>query len=1104
VLLAQDDHSGHVTIYQFVLSGSVLTITSNTDTSMSCSGNLGWLTNQTDGLAYVATTTGGRVINVYQVTSLARSKTYNVTTLAVSFTPDSLSGWTFPDGSGGVNVGVVIGVLSSVAQTSGPTYDPRNRVTEVFEVTSSNVSSGLRSQRGLIPVSRTFKIDDDWYSIVYYQGGPGLTHTPTVTPVTWTSGDQMKGPAVQPLTFSPGDYQYGNSVTLPNLPAGVSAIVASGGTTTYYLSAAAAMLALGPSYFDLVYQSGAHIHVTGASNSGNNGTFVIDSMHLSGSTGVIVNCTTTTQVTETASGSMVVTITPTDGTVSPNPDLRNTWVLTNLNAANTITADASWIGENLFVAGTSQGANGGANAITDVSIVAPRNFIKLGSSAALQPEVIPNPVQPTAVLELQLADSSTAYQFTLQSVTFDPSYVGAFISVQNSGNALDDTVYQIQEITGSHTVIATPVNGTTNQISIRFQNTVSIAISFPTTTNEGVQQTWFMVPVSTLLGTAVTGRWEYGIAYSDWRFDGQATPNLYPYALSSVTPNATGSQVLLPYRAESFSASVIAPSGNPVTSFVSTIGMKLFTIASKSGQSLTVAGELIIPGPMASEFTASGFAEQGINIGPELPFLVSQTNDGTIQLGLTPGTEYQVIAVFEVTDEDGDRIYSVPSPALNFFLQTGNNTATYGGSFAVPTNRILGISLYRTSIAGGVTTVQHYKITNDADPNGAGFTFPDSWTWNYKDQTPDATLPSSEVLYTDKGFLPRYPAPAFVQGVGTWRNRTWVLGYDDAIWMSGEKTPGDAVWFHPAFRYTLPTDDTPASLAALDDYMTIQAAQSHWYIPSAQFPDATGNNGTLPTPVQMPFANGGTGYAVTTRDGVIYSSTAGGVWIITRNLTNEWLSQAIQSSLPNTAIVNGIAVDKNQRVHVSISGGFVSLYVWDTVPGAWYIWNAPTEIDVLGSYQGQIVYADGAQIVRKTPGSYLDFDGTNTILYGPAAQLAPIHLMGSVRGYGRCWALQLQGDYMGPHTIQLTLGYGDERDYQPPTVFPPYAPSGALSYLYEWNPQEEEASQFELTLVAVSTDDTNGNTSTWELISFDVGVDQGIARLPAQKRISSG
>lgn len=1079
-------NSAHVFFATVTISGAVITVTTNVDATTDCGGPLGFLANSVNGLAYLAVepVNISNPLHVYEVTAMAATHTYTLPVLPDQ--ADSLTGWV--DNS--LTVFVAASFLSVSSQTVGPVNDPRYRKIITYSCTTGGSSATVKTIFTVIPQSRAFKMDDDWYAVAYYQGGPGIAQSGGTDAITWTTGDKMKGAAIQDLAFAPNDFQYGFNVTIPRSFGGgdPDSVNVLGSTVNYvFLTPPAVIMALGQTFASVIYGSAGQITINGASNGGNNATFTVGTIVLDyGTNSIILTCAHTTQVTENFGSGVTSVIT--------SPAAKNsTWRL------SATSPDASWVGENLLVNGTSQAANFGAYPITGVS----DKFVTLTppGSVDLQPEVIPNPVQPTAVVALELADPSTAYEFFLQSVTFDQSFVGATLSVQDSGSSVDDTVYQVVSVIDAHHLIATPINGSTNQVNVAFPSTVKVTVSFPTQSTASLQPTWFIVPLAITTQQTV-GRFEYGIAYADWRFDGATdTPkDLFPCDLASVVTTAAGLQVVLPYRAESFSAGVTAPTGNPVDTFFSTVGIKVFTLNSTPGQSLAVGGELIIPGPQSSEFTSSGFAEQGINLGPEAPFLVSQSNDTGIPIGLTPGTQYQYLVTFEFTDEDGDRIYTVTSPALTVNLASTNNTITIAGAALKMTQRLVTISIYRTSIAGGVTTIQHYKLTNDTDPNGAGFTFPDTVTWNFKDQRPDSEILVSEVLYTDKGFLPRYPCPAFIQGVGTWRNRTWVIGYDNAVWMSGEKTEGDAVWFHPAFRFTLPTDDEPQALAAMDDYLIVLGEMTNWYIPSVQFPDATGNNGQLPAPVQLPFANGCTGHAVTTRDGVIYSSTAGGVWLIPRNLTNGWLSQAIQSSLGNTAIT-GLAVDENQRVLVSVNS--TTSYVWDTIPGAWYQWNLPSSTRRVAEYMGNFVYADDSRVMQHTPFNYADNIGASDLAIPPSWILAPLHFMGSVRGYGRCWAFQLKGDYMGPHFMNLTLGYGDENDYQPQTVYPPFLASPTLSYLYEWNPKEEEASQFELAFAVTFPDGVAGNSATWELLSFDVGVDSGIARVAAQKRIAS-
>jgi hypothetical protein len=536
------------------------------------------------------------------------------------------------------------------------------------------------------------------------------------------------------------------------------------------------------------------------------------------------------------------------------------------------------------------------------------------------------------------------YTFFLQSLTLDYTYQNALVTVQGAEDPANNGTYQIVQIVNAQTFIAQPLDGLTTQVNEAFNGAFqTITIFFAQNIQPEFQPTWFVVPLAG--SQPIVGRFEYGLAYADWRIeiDNTLGPNLYPMSLSSPLATSTGRQIILPYRAQNVTAATLETTAagevNIVSeSFVSTVGLKRFTLENTHGTPRSGWGELSIPGPMSVVFTASGFIEDGQGLAPESPFLVSQSVASSGQLALTVGGVYFIVAVLEFTDDNGNRTYSPPSPALQVNMASSNNVATYGGRLPYPlsstgaavantygpTTRLSGISLYRTAFLNGIPTTQHYKITDDLNVNGlapisavnpSGFSFPDTFTWQYVDQNPDAGLNANEILYTDKSLLPRYPAPAGPNGPVTWKNREWIIGYDDAVWMSGEKAEGDAIWYNPAFRFPFPAEDAPLGLAAMDDYLIVVCEASVWYIPAAQFPDATGGNGGLPTPVRLPFPNGSVGgFCETIREGVAYDSTDGGVWLVTRQLQNQWLSHPELTTLTGTIL--GMAVDQGQRLFV--------------------------------------------------------------------------------------------------------------------------------------------------------------------------------------------
>lgn len=746
----------------------------------------------------------------------------------------------------------------------------------------------------------------------------------------------------------------------------------------------------------------------------------------------------------------------------------------------------------------------------------------------------------TETINLRVPDDVTQYTFFLQDLDVTYDLKGAYLIVtSDTFQSVNNAVFVISDIDPDpthHIVYCTPTDGRSDFRSQMFYpDDQNITIVQQTNVQPEYQPCWLMVP---LTGTKpVVGRWEYGIAYADWRYDGAESPartNNYPLGVTSVVRRTSDFSVVLPYRAVSFTVgqTIVTTSGQVVNAAIasnaSTVGLKQFILSDSPGLSTVSSAAMLLPGPMCGEFTASGFHENGVNFGLEAPFVVSQQESDT-GTGLRKGGVYQLVAVAEVTDENGDRVFSIVSPPLNFQMNGDNNSITYGGRllqpldsdgvpvaqhFGVTNHRLLSISLYRTAYQDDVPTTERHKITLDlqanglapiSDTNDSGFSFPTEFTWNYLDENIDAAILPAEVCYIDKGYLPRFPAPAQRCGV-FWKDRSWVIGYDGAVWMSGEKKEGDATWFFPLFRFVLPTTDSPVALAEMDDYLLVLCAKSIWYIPSTTFPNATGRNGSLPAPVQLPFTNGCTGHAITLHAGVAYSSTAGGVWLITRSLENRWLSQQVQDKMELLPIT-GMAVDKRQRLHVSTLGSL--WFVYDQVVQNWSWWNPPTS----GAHfptilDGEVAFEDNSHVWLYDPETFCDHLEETLVGIDMDITIASIQFS-NVRGLKSVWEMQIVGTYKGEHHINAVLSYPDD-DPDNPTVFPdpadgPYTPDPDLPYLLAINPMIEQASSYGLRIFAdFDGIETPGDSFELELVSCEVGLDSsvGVNKFPDNRRLS--
>lgn len=794
--------------------------------------------------------------------------------------------------------------------------------------------------------------------------------------------------------------------------------------------------------------------------------------------------------------------------LSASPLHPNRWAF-----AKVFANDSTRVAYDLIIAGDTKAGNNGAFLATGGGGTIIDTATQPGQRAEMWD--VPPPALPTASISLH--DPSLAYVFHLRNASFDASYLNATLTMSGALAAQDNGVYEIDSVINATTVHVHPADGRTGQIAYDMTSGETITVARKAAAGAGgYQPCWFLTPLS--LSQKVAGRWEWAIAFGDWRFDGNSKAslatlerNMYPLALSSVVAAANGArQVVLPYRAQSFTAgqTISNAQGGVVgvqSTSESTVGLKQFTISASPGLAVPNAGELIIPGAMAAQYTASGFTEDGINLGFEAPFLVSQTHDVAVALALSPLAKMQYVAVAEVTSESGDRIWSVVSPPLEVVLTGANNTVTLGGRMPDPTLRVLGVALYRTAMIGfpQVATIQHYKITNDLDVNGRGFTFTSvnggaSFdTWQFKDQVPDSTILSAETLYTDKALLQRFPAPAFSHGVANWEGRDWVIGYDGAVWMSGEKTEGDAIWFHPAFRYTAFGDDTPVALAAMETYLLVFCAKSIWLIPAVQFPDATGSNGALPTPQPLPFRNGCTGFAVTIKAGVAYSSTAGGVWLINRALQNLYLSEPMQDDLQLG--ITGMTVDGLQRLVVMT--GSTTMFVFDDLSQGWLKWTLGAAASLVATWQKNATIQDASRVRTQTPGVFVD--ATDAALTGVAPDLTlAIVSLGTVKGLKRVWALNLTGDCLGPCRLFATLTYPDDADWAPQSFYGPFVITGAGVLNIEINPMVEETTSFVLHVFAdFGGVAVPGASFSLELITAEAGIEPTMAKRPNSSRL---
>ena len=625
------------------------------------------------------------------------------------------------------------------------------------------------------------------------------------------------------------------------------------------------------------------------------------------------------------------------------------------------------------------------------------------------------------------------------------------------------------------------------------------------------QPTHFIVSLDT---QQAIGRFDYGVAAMDWlAFLGPApvgpyspdlaNPNLYH--LTSPATYSDGIRLALCYR--SLNVTEVTSLGSSAGDIVSridvigqasTVGVKDTLVSISHGKAIDYAGTLYLPGAIATTFNGQSFAEDSFNLAPEAPTVAGNAVGG---VGLSLNL-YSWVVVYEGVNPNGDRWLSQQSSATTFSTVAGgfSSVTITGRSLVLTKHTNVKVSIYRTTVIAGVMSVSHYKVTNDLNPL---LNDPTSPAWTFVDSMVDSTAAANPQLPYDTGQLEHDPAPAF--SVGTVADdRVFLAGYDNATWFSSQRDAGEALWFNAdAWRIPQPSDDPIRGYAALDNRLVIFCARSIWAVPLGGFPDASGQNGNIPTPVRLPFANGCTGFVKVVRAGAVYSSSSVGIWLITRDLNNVQLGSNVVDDTDGVAI-RGIAVDAAQRMHVALGSVHV---VYDVISGIWTR-NTSTYSAKLGlTFRGIYCFASDSVprvFVQSRPASGHDLasDGVTTIPVLTDIVTQPVHF-GGVKNFKRVWDCIMYGQLIGDHDMAVTVRFDDNIDGLSQTTYTyNFTPSLSAPYIYQLPPKVEECSSMSFEFVDSFPRGLTGGYAL-EMLSFEVAVEPGLNRINISARIKN-
>jgi hypothetical protein len=599
------------------------------------------------------------------------------------------------------------------------------------------------------------------------------------------------------------------------------------------------------------------------------------------------------------------------------------------------------------------------------------------------------------------------------------------------------------------------------------------------------QATYFLLDVET---GDIVGRLEHGRAAFDWPFiEWDGTSFTFDFFwLPSPFEDATGN-VRLPFGFAANVSTVQFFDGFPFNYAVPQVGLLDIRLGG-SGVAIEYADELLLPGPMGITFTGDAFLSAGIELGAEAPLAESDDDaDGAFEAG----EQHRYVIVYSVLDSQGNRTRSVASVA------TGITTVLPGDNAILLTIPTLRMTMHETVL------IEIYRDVWDATNNVAGTSFrkitvdeatpgddrvplyndPTQDTVAFVDTVSNNACAIGEILYTENGTLDFFPCPTFSTGC-VFGDRVFVGGYDDRIYYSFARVPGQALAFNQdVFFFTVPTSQRVTALVPMDNRLIIFCERSIWYVDGGAFLSPDGLSGSNPSPIELKFANGCTGRALAITAGILYASSAGGLWLLTRGLENEFVGKNVEDDTDGAEIID-IAVDKNQRIACFTE---TQAIVYDQVVGVWSPWPLTTPPVAGCAWRGAFVYADDEEEPRtmEQVADAFDDDGDPIVT---RVDLQDVSLA-DINGFQVIWEASCLGEWIGAHMFHVELAY-DRADAIDET-FEELFDEDIDPYHFDWQPRTTECSAIRMSIWDSFPGDVPSGGFALESIGLYVGIERG-------------
>lgn len=532
--------------------------------------------------------------------------------------------------------------------------------------------------------------------------------------------------------------------------------------------------------------------------------------------------------------------------------------------------------------------------------------------------------------------------------------------------------------------------------------------------------------------------------------------------------------------------------------------LKLAPNTTVNHQSDQLQASTFLAGGAMTSYDGVRVAEHGFHLFPEgISVVVTAAGTGSVTVGT-----HQMVAVYEWTDNAGQRHQSAPSPAVSFTVVN----ATDRLDIIVPTLLIsnktnITISLYMTA-AGGLqyyrlfpsyTAISNSTAASNVTVNTAGFT------------CTDAVLTTCELLYTQPNqagtTLPNTP-PGPCSALAVSQNRLWFNKSDQPYEFGYSQEPVSDIGlrFNESLGSSVPSDSGRIQAFAELDEKTIIFCERKPFVVYGSGPTASGSFNNFSRPQEIPSDVGCSDplSVLSTPLGIVFKSEKGW-YLLGRDLLVKYIGEGA-ASLDSSSVVSAVMIGDRQQCRFGLDIGYT--LVWNYGSGQWsvgfisdYLPAAAAWWPALGAYV-HVSTSDGLN--REDAAIYTDAVNGVTVLPTWTAQTSWLKLS-AMNGYQRVRGLYLMATGDLPNTdlsiqVQFDDGSGATGQY---TVTPDLSaitstPSGAFDIRHKLARQKCKSVSF---VFADAGSFTERPITGIQSMALEIGVKKGVNRLPSTQTV---